>query len=88
MFRPLALAIVAPQAGAVLMSPEHARKPTKCGIAMLDSAIVVVPSSLKYLSKSPESTNPKDLAQSRPHCVLSHRFRVPARSPLDPARPV
>ncbi len=46
----------------LLFKPEHAKKLAKCGISLLDSAIDVVPSVLKYLGKSPDSRDPKDLA--------------------------
>jgi putrescine transport system substrate-binding protein len=45
----------------LLFKPEHARRLGKCGISLLDSAIDVVPSVLKYLGKSPDSSDPKDL---------------------------
>jgi len=46
----------------LLFKPEHAKKLAKCGISLLDSAIDVVPSVLKYLGKSPDSSDAKDLA--------------------------
>jgi putrescine transport system substrate-binding protein len=46
----------------LLFKPEHARKLARCGITLLDSAIDVVPSVLKYLGKSPDSTDAADLA--------------------------
>lgn len=46
----------------LLFKPEHAKKLAKCGIVMLDSAIDVIPSVLKYLGKSPDSTDAADLA--------------------------
>ncbi len=46
----------------LLLKPEHARRLAKCGISILDSAIDVVPSVLKYLGKSPDSTDSADLA--------------------------
>ena len=45
----------------VLLKPEWARKVARCGITMMDSAIDVIPSVLKYLGKSPDSTDPADL---------------------------
>ena len=46
----------------LLFKPDHAKKLAKCGITMMDSAIDVIPSVLKYLGKSPDSTNAADLA--------------------------
>lgn len=46
----------------LLLKPEWAKKLSRCGITMLDSAIDVIPSVLKYLGKSPDSTDPADLA--------------------------
>jgi putrescine transport system substrate-binding protein len=46
----------------LLLQPEHAKRLAKCGISILDSAIDVIPSVLKYLGKSPDSRDPADLA--------------------------
>ncbi len=46
----------------LLLKPEHAKRMARCGIAMIDSAIDVIPSVLKYLGKSPDSTDAADLA--------------------------
>lgn len=46
----------------LLLKPEWARKVARCGITMMDSAIDVIPSVLKYLGKSPDSTDAADLA--------------------------
>ena len=46
----------------VLFKPEWARRIAPCGITMMDSAIDVIPSVLKYLGKDPNSTDPADLA--------------------------
>lgn len=46
----------------LLLKPEHARRMARCGIAMIDSAIDVIPSVLKYLGKSPDSIDAADLA--------------------------
>lgn len=46
----------------LLFKPENARRIAKCGITMMDSAIDVIPSVLKYLGKSPDSTDAADLA--------------------------
>ncbi len=46
----------------LLLKPEHAKKLASCGISMMDSAIDTIPSVLKYLGHSPESTDAKDLA--------------------------
>ncbi len=46
----------------LLLKPEHAKRMARCGIAMIDSAIDVVPTVLKYLGRSPDSTDAADLA--------------------------
>jgi putrescine transport system substrate-binding protein len=61
--RVAALAPDAPQDGwDLLFKPENARRIAKCGITMMDSAIDVIPSVLKYLGKNPDSTDSADLA--------------------------
>lgn len=46
----------------LLLKPENARRLAECGITMMDSAIDVIPSVLKYLGRDPESAEAKDLA--------------------------
>ena len=46
----------------LLFKPANAKRIAPCGIIMMDSEIDVIPSVLKYLGKSPDSTDPKDLA--------------------------
>jgi putrescine transport system substrate-binding protein len=46
----------------VLFNPDNARRIAPCGIVLLDSEIDVIPSVLRYLGKSPDSTDPADLA--------------------------
>ena len=46
----------------LLFRPENARLIAPCGIAMMDSAIDVIPSVLRYLGKNPDSTETADLA--------------------------
>ncbi len=46
----------------LLLKPENARRIAPCGITMLDSAIDVIPSVLKYLGHDPNSTKAEDLA--------------------------
>ena len=46
----------------LLLKPDYAKLMARCGIAMIDSAIDVIPTVLKYLGKSPDSTSPEDLA--------------------------
>ncbi len=46
----------------LLLKPEYARRMAACGIAMMDSAIDVIPTVLKYLGRSPDSTGAEDLA--------------------------
>jgi putrescine transport system substrate-binding protein len=46
----------------VLFKPENGRRLAPCGITMMDSPIDVIPSVLHYLGRSPDSTDPADLA--------------------------
>ena len=46
----------------LLFKPEQAKRVAGCGITMMDSATDVIPSVLRYLRHSPDSTDPKDLA--------------------------
>jgi putrescine transport system substrate-binding protein len=46
----------------LLLNPDNAKRLAPCGIAMMDSAIDVIPSVLQYLGKNPNSTNEADLA--------------------------
>jgi putrescine transport system substrate-binding protein len=46
----------------LLFKPEYAKRIAPCGITMMDSAIDVIPGVLKYLGRSPDSTDPGDLA--------------------------
>ncbi len=63
---PARIAALAPDAPLdswdLIFKPEHARRIAACGIAMMDSAIDVVPSVLRYLGKDPDSTDATDLA--------------------------
>lgn len=46
----------------LLFKPENAKRIAPCGIVMMDSAIDVVPSVLKFLGRDPNSNTPADLA--------------------------
>ena len=46
----------------LLFKPENARRIAGCGIAILDSEIDVIPTVLRYLHKSPDSTSTAELA--------------------------
>jgi putrescine transport system substrate-binding protein len=46
----------------LLFKPENAKSVAGCGITMMDSATDVIPSVLRYLHHSPDSADPKDLA--------------------------
>lgn len=60
--RILALAPDAPlESWAVLLDPAWAKRIAPCGITMMDSAIDVIPSILRYLGRSPDSATPGDL---------------------------
>ena len=47
----------------LLFKPENAKRLAPCGITMMDSAIDVIPSVLKYLGRNPDSAEAKDLAE-------------------------
>jgi putrescine transport system substrate-binding protein len=57
---------VAPDAAldgwALLFKPENAKRIAACGITMMDSAIDVIPSVLRFLGRNPDSNAPADLA--------------------------
>ncbi len=58
-----ALAPDAPMDGwDLLFRPEHAKRLAKCGITMMDSAIDVIPSVLRYLGHPTDSADPAHLA--------------------------
>jgi putrescine transport system substrate-binding protein len=61
----------------LLLNPENAKRLASCGIAMMDSAIDVIPSVLKYLGKNPNSTDPADLSAVE-HTLLGIRPYVRA----------
>ncbi len=46
----------------LLLKPANAKRLAACGITVMDSAIDTIPSVLRYLGRSPESTDAKDLA--------------------------
>ncbi len=46
----------------LLFKPENAKRIAACGIIMMDSAIDVIPSVLKFLGRDPDSNAPADLA--------------------------
>jgi putrescine transport system substrate-binding protein len=45
----------------LLMNPENARRLARCGIAIMDSAIDVLPTVLRWQRHDPNSTDPADL---------------------------
>ncbi len=45
----------------LLFKPENAQRLAACGISIMDSAIDVVPTVLRYLGKNPDSTSAEDL---------------------------
>ncbi len=45
----------------LLFDPANAKRIAPCGITMLDSAIDVIPTVLRYLGHSPDSASPSDL---------------------------
>ena len=46
----------------LLFKPDNAKRIAPCGIAMMDSAIDVIPSVLKFLGRDPNSNKEEDLA--------------------------
>ena len=46
---------------ALLFDPAWAKQLASCGIVMMDSAIDVVPSVLRFLGRNPDSSSPEDL---------------------------
>jgi putrescine transport system substrate-binding protein len=46
----------------LLFKPGNAKRIAACGIIMMDSAIDVIPSVLKFLGRNPDSNTPADLA--------------------------
>jgi putrescine transport system substrate-binding protein len=46
----------------LLFRPENAKRIAACGITMMDSAIDVIPSVLKFLGRDPNGNSPDDLA--------------------------
>jgi putrescine transport system substrate-binding protein len=57
-----ALAPDAPlESWALLLDPVWAKQVAPCGIVMMDSAIDVIPSVLRYLGRSPDASAPADL---------------------------
>ncbi len=45
----------------LLLDPTWAKRVAPCGIIMMDSAIDVVPSVLRYIGRSPDSSDPADM---------------------------
>jgi len=45
----------------LLLNPEHARRIARCGIAVMDSAVDVLPSVLRHLGFSPDTVAPAEL---------------------------
>jgi putrescine transport system substrate-binding protein len=56
----------------LLFKPENAKRIAACGITMMDSAIDVIPSVLKFLGRDPDSNAPADLAAVE-HALLAIR---------------
>jgi putrescine transport system substrate-binding protein len=57
---------------ALLFDPKNAKRIAACGITMMDSAIDVIPSVLKFLGRDPDSNTPEDLAAVE-HALLAIR---------------
>ena len=58
-----ALAPAAPlDSWSLLLDPAWSKRVAPCGIIMMDSAIDVIPSVLRYLGRSPDGSSPDDLA--------------------------
>jgi putrescine transport system substrate-binding protein len=71
---------------ALLLDPRHASRLAGCGIAVMDSATDVLPSVLRYLGRSPDSTEAADLRAAE-QALLAIRPHVrsipPSASVLD-----
>ncbi|EHM02248.1 putative putrescine-binding periplasmic protein [Acetobacteraceae bacterium AT-5844] len=64
----------------LLMRPENAHKLARCGIAVMDSAIDVLPSVLRWLGRDPNSTETADLRAAE-EALLAIRPHVRAIIP-------
>jgi putrescine transport system substrate-binding protein len=61
----------------LLFKPENAARIASCGITIMDSAIDVLPTVLHLLGRSPDSTDPADLAAA---AKMLHAIRPSIRS--------
>ncbi|MBS7813136.1 extracellular solute-binding protein [Roseococcus pinisoli] len=64
----------------LLLNPEHARRIARCGIAVMDSAIDVLPSVLRHVGADPDSTASADLdrAQRALLAIRPHLRSIPS----------
>ena len=63
----------------LLLNPEHARRIARCGIAVMDSAVDVLPSVLRHVGADPNSTAQADLdkAQQALLAIRPHLRSIP-----------
>ncbi|WP_207538548.1 extracellular solute-binding protein [Sabulicella rubraurantiaca] len=64
----------------LLMNPENIRRIARCGVAMMDSAVDVLPSVLRHLGRNPDSTDSADLeaAQRALLAIRPHLRSIPS----------
>lgn len=64
----------------ILLNPEHARRVARCGIAVMDSAVDVLPTVLRHVGADPNSTAPADLekAQQALLAIRPHLRSIPS----------
>jgi putrescine transport system substrate-binding protein len=62
----------------LLLDPANAKRIAPCGITLMDSATDTIPSVLRYLGHSPNSTDPKDLADVEKTLKAIRRISAPS----------
>jgi putrescine transport system substrate-binding protein len=65
----------------LLLNPEHARRIARCGIAVMDSAIDVLPSVLRHVGADPNSTAQADLDRAQQALLAIRPFLRSIPSP-------
>ncbi|WP_421989248.1 extracellular solute-binding protein [Roseococcus sp.] len=65
----------------LLLNPEHARRVARCGIAVMDSAIDVLPSVLRHVGADPDSTAQADLDRAQAALLAIRPFLRSIPSP-------
>ncbi|MCW8086341.1 extracellular solute-binding protein [Sabulicella glaciei] len=64
----------------LLLNPDNIRRIARCGVAVMDSAVDVLPSVLRHLGRHPDSTDPADLeaAQRALLAIRPHLRSIPS----------